>query len=165
MNIVKILDNVIEQQDYVTHETELNVADFLATIYEEFPRDARIYHEKVCGENDVTPYDANSIEGLKTLKGTFYVVTLPKAPVLAFIQAYGAYIAMAVAIVAAVVMSRQAAKIPNAAAAVIMSYPIAQTKPVCGSVFLIFMVTLFQFLTYWRSRTRFMKTILNANIP
>ena len=117
MNIVKILDNVIEQQDYVTHETELNVADFLATIYEEFPRDARIYHEKVCGENDVTPYDANSIEALKTLKGTFYVVTLPQAPVLAFVQAYGAYIAMAVAIVAAVVMSRQAAKIPNAAAA------------------------------------------------
>lgn len=115
MNTIKIIDDIfIDEPESVV--TDLDIVSFLQTRYEAFPADGRIYFGEISETSDVTPYDANSVEALQNLRGVFYVVTLPRAPVVAFFITYGAYIAMAVAVIAAVVVMQQAKNVPNTAA-------------------------------------------------
>lgn len=57
-----------------------DVPDVCAYIKNEFvvwPETARIYHEQIAHENDVTPGDKFTVARLQALEGTFYVVVYP----------------------------------------------------------------------------------------
>lgn len=116
MNTIKILLNPFEQSEYEIHETDKPVAEYLSTLWDTWPQDAHLFHKSVSAENDVTPFDTDSINAVNALTGEFYVVVVPKEAVSAFMAMYGAYVAIAVAVVAAVVVATMAKNIPNAAA-------------------------------------------------
>lgn len=116
MNTIKILLNPFEQSEYEVHKTDKPVAEYLSTLWDTWPQDAHLFHKSVSADNDVTPFDTNSVNAVNALTGDFYVVVVPKAAVAAFMAAYGAYVAIAVAVVAAVVVSAMAKNVPNAAA-------------------------------------------------
>lgn len=55
-----------------------DVCKYLAEQFDSFPENARIYHNHVSKQTDVTPKTVADIEHLKTLEGTFYVVMHPE---------------------------------------------------------------------------------------
>jgi len=107
LKTVNIFGNSLDLSEYEIHEVE-NVSDFLMTYFDEWPETARIYHESVSQDRDVTPFDDSSIEFLNSLEGEFYVVITPAAFVAA---AWVIFAVVAVAIVAAAILLRP--KIPN----------------------------------------------------
>lgn len=116
MLTIKIIDDIF-LNEAETIVTDQNLVDFLATRYETFPDGGRIYRDVVSVETEITPCDADSAAALRNLADcTVWVVVTPLAPVAAFIVAYGGYIAMAVAVIAAAVVMRQAKQVPNTAA-------------------------------------------------
>lgn len=82
MNTVIISKNPLDRDDI---EEWINVGDlceFLATQFATFPETARIYHEVVAVDHDVTPHDEESIERLQKLEGTFHVIIMPEGVML-----------------------------------------------------------------------------------
>ena len=61
------------------HDVE-NVAEFLMSRYGEWPETARIYHDNISEQTDVTPYNESDIDKLLSLEGRFYVVVYPAGP-------------------------------------------------------------------------------------
>lgn len=80
MNKVIIARNPLEASTWETFEDVEDIRDFIMEEFSEWPATARIYHEQVSEENDVTPSDENSIELLSKLEGTFFVVVYPGDP-------------------------------------------------------------------------------------
>lgn len=76
------MKKVIIIRDQFSHnKTEATVDDvckYLAEQFDSFPENARIYHNHVSKQTDVTPKTVADIEHLKTLDGTFYVVMHPE---------------------------------------------------------------------------------------
>nr|DAO81122.1 MAG TPA: tail protein [Caudoviricetes sp.] len=97
MNKVHYIHNVLEPQEVEIVECD-NVLEELTTRYTVFPKTARIYHEQVSEQTDVTPVDDNGVERLQKLQGNFYVVHYPEYEAIPYI------IALVVAIVAAVAL-------------------------------------------------------------
>jgi len=95
-NVVLAL-NSLEEDTWERFEDVGNVIDFLQTKFNVFPDNARIYHECVAGQKDVTPWDEASIAYLLSLEGTFYVVNYPEGAV-AIIEIVLAVVAVAAAI-------------------------------------------------------------------
>jgi len=94
---VTLAQNPLEPDTWTHHEVE-DVRDFLMTEFSEWPSSARIYHERVSEQDDVTPGDEAGIERLGKLPGPFYVVVYPADPVTIIIAV------VAVVVVAAVVL-------------------------------------------------------------
>lgn len=113
MNQITIINNPFEANtaQYPIHETE-DVCEFLRTQFTRFPDNARIFHNRILPEHDVTPDDDNGIRLLQQLKGRFYVVLYPGDP---FNLAYTWYYVIAIASVAAVTLL--VPKIPDIPAA------------------------------------------------
>lgn len=55
-----------------------NVLASLSLMFKSMPQNARIYHNQVSKDRDVTPYDLYSIDRLRGLKGDFFVVLHPE---------------------------------------------------------------------------------------
>lgn len=89
--------NPLEPDSWTHHEVE-DVRDFLMEEFAEWPATARIYHQHVSTNTDVTPGDETGIERLGELPGPFYVVVYPADPVTIIIAI------VAVVVVAAVVL-------------------------------------------------------------
>lgn len=61
----------VKQHEFI----EVNsLTEYLETQFDKFPDTARIYHNNIAHECDVTPSDENSIKTLESLEGSFYVV-------------------------------------------------------------------------------------------
>lgn len=99
----------LDAEAYEIHDNVLDVPGFLMTQFTSWPDGARIYHEHVSQDHDVTPSDAATIERLNELDGDLYVVVYPEG----FIAIIFVIIAV-VALVAAVVLLKPA--VPDAAA-------------------------------------------------
>lgn len=72
---------IIIRDQFSQNKTEAMVDDvckYLAEQFYSFPENARIYHNHVSKQTDVTPKTVADIEHLKTLEGTFYVVMHPE---------------------------------------------------------------------------------------
>ncbi len=91
---------VIMRDQFSQDKTEAMVDDvckYLAEQFDKFPENARIYHNQISQQTDITPKTAEDIERLKTLDGTFYVVVHPAWVqvvfwvVTAIMAAYSAY--------------------------------------------------------------------------
>lgn len=79
MNTVIVAENPLEVETWESFEAE-DVCAFLKDYFEVWPDTARIYHEQVSEANDVTPSDEGTIDRLRSLEGTFYVVVYPGDP-------------------------------------------------------------------------------------
>jgi hypothetical protein len=65
---------IIIRDQFSQNKTEATVDDvckYLAEQFDSFPENARIYHNHVSKQTDVTPKTVADIEHLKTLDGTF----------------------------------------------------------------------------------------------
>jgi hypothetical protein len=94
---VTLARNPLEPDTWTHHEVD-DVRDFVMQEFDEWPSSARIYHERVSEQDDVTPGDEAGIERLGELPGPFYVVVYPADPVTIIIAV------VAVVVVAAVVL-------------------------------------------------------------
>lgn len=108
MSVTVILgEDALSPTTWERHEID-DVCAFLASRYDKFPDTARIYHEQVAQDRDVTPADEHGIKRLQELKGTLYVVVYPGDPVTIII----AIVAVAAVAAAAFLLLP---KIPNSA--------------------------------------------------
>tara|TARA_B100000678_G_scaffold237062_1_gene206800 strand:+ start:20020 stop:22584 length:2565 start_codon:yes stop_codon:yes gene_type:complete len=101
MQVVLAL-NHLDPDTWETYETD-DIMSLLMEKFDRFPDTARIYHNVISQDHDVTPSDEISIKKLKNLDGKLYVVVYPEGVVAAIVIAI-------VAVVAAVVLKP---KIPS----------------------------------------------------
>ncbi len=73
---VIVAENSIDPSTWETFEVE-DVCAFLSSKFDVFPDTARIYHQQVAENCDVTPSDELGIKRLSELEGVFYVVVYP----------------------------------------------------------------------------------------
>lgn len=79
LNTIVIAENTFDASEWQTFEVE-DICAFLAERYESFPSTARIYHDQVSQDNDVTPSDVEGIKKLQGLSGNFYLMVYPADP-------------------------------------------------------------------------------------
>lgn len=96
---VIIYSNALDFSEHEVFEVEDHLA-FLASRWDKWPDNGRIYHGDISSITDVTPVDESTIDRLAKLEGTFHCVIFPNAVLLP----YAAYIIAAVLFVAALVM-------------------------------------------------------------
>lgn len=80
LKTIILAENALEPSTWEKYEAE-DVRDFLMTKFDTFPDTARIYHNHVAENCDVTPSDEWGIKRLAELEGTFYVVVYPGDPI------------------------------------------------------------------------------------
>ena len=71
---------IIIRDQFAKDKTEADVDDvcaYLAEQFDIFPENARIYHNQISEQTNITPKTEADIERLKQLDGTFYVVVHP----------------------------------------------------------------------------------------
>lgn len=98
-------ENALDPSTWISIETD----DVLASLQEHFgtwPETARLYHNYVSKEFDITPANDGDIEAIKELEGSFIAIVYPQGPV--------ALIIIAVVILVAAVASMFMAKKPAA---------------------------------------------------
>jgi hypothetical protein len=81
MSQVIIYENPMESNDKETTTGVRDVFAFLQQRYPEWPKAARIYHNNISLDNDVTPHDEASTNDFKRLRGIFHVVVYPEIPI------------------------------------------------------------------------------------
>lgn len=91
-----VLAKSLDSSTWIEHQTD-DVCAFLASEFgNRFPDSARIYHNEVSLDNDVTPSDASSIEKLQSLEGKLWVIVYPEYAaipyILAIVLAVAAYV-------------------------------------------------------------------------
>lgn len=111
--VFQVLKTVILIRDNLApgNQERHDVEDVCALLKEQFstwPETARVYHENVSMETDVTPQDEEGVERLEQLEGLIYVVVYPGA----FIIPYLPYIFAAVVAVASYLLAPSARAIP-----------------------------------------------------
>jgi hypothetical protein len=93
-----VIKNPVDYRSWEEYECE-NIADCLASLFDDLPQGARIYQGVVCAQSDVTPLDEAGVERLLSLPGPFYCVVYPNDPItigVSVIVALVASVAMAV---------------------------------------------------------------------
>lgn len=77
---VTIARNAFEPETWEDHECD-SLPEFLEEQLGDWPEGARLYHQSVSEDCDVTPTDPAAAEALADLPGPFYVVVYPGIPV------------------------------------------------------------------------------------
>ena len=77
---VVLAKNPLDPSSWERHEAVKDVTAFLIQELGQWPDGARIYHEQVAREQDVTPRCPEDVAVLQALEGTLYVVLYPGAP-------------------------------------------------------------------------------------
>ena len=95
-NSVTLCADPFDPTTWTRHECD-DIHAFLQARFDSFPPDARIYHEQVAYENDVTPTCEAGIARLGELGGHLYVVLYPAGPA-AVVAAVVAVAAVAAAV-------------------------------------------------------------------
>lgn len=70
-------ENALDPSEWEIFETD-DVCQLLQERWESFPDTARIYHNKIAQDHDVTPTDEYTIDRLSKLDGVLYVVVYPE---------------------------------------------------------------------------------------
>lgn len=83
INVVLAL-NSLEPDTWERFEDVKHIGEFLQSKFDEFPKTAKIYHNSICGNSDVTPWDEGSLQDLFKLTGDFYVIEYPSAGLTVF---------------------------------------------------------------------------------
>lgn len=96
MQTVIIARNPIEPESWTVHETS-DIRELLVNEFNEWPSTARIYHEQVSQDRDITPRTEAEVENLVNFEGKLYVVVYPGDP-LTIIIAVVAAVAVAATI-------------------------------------------------------------------
>ncbi|RTL04409.1 LamG domain-containing protein [Candidatus Dependentiae bacterium] len=79
MQEIILIENPLESEHEKFYVED--VREFLKEKYPEFPSTAKIYHELVSVENDVTPTSKEEVDKLATLQGRLYIIIYPGDPV------------------------------------------------------------------------------------
>ena len=66
------------KQEKWVHVEVHDISAYLSQQYKTMPKNARIYHNSVADENDITPRNEADIKRLQSLEGTFYFVLWPE---------------------------------------------------------------------------------------
>lgn len=74
-----VIRNVLEPDEWDHYEVE-SVSEKLAELYSTFPDTARLYHEHVSLNHDITPCDEFTVRKLEEYQGTVYCVVYPSGP-------------------------------------------------------------------------------------
>lgn len=74
-----VIRNVLEPDEWEVYEVE-SVSEKLASLYSTFPDTARLYHESVSLNHDVTPCDEYTVRKLEEYEGNIYCVVYPAGP-------------------------------------------------------------------------------------
>lgn len=77
LKTIILAENAIDPSTWEKLEVE-DVREFLIKRFEIFPDNARIYHNQVAENCDVTPSDEWGVDRLGKLEGTLYVIVYPK---------------------------------------------------------------------------------------
>jgi hypothetical protein len=94
---VVIARNLLEPATWQSAYVD-DVAVYLETQFARLPDHARIYHNYVTADHDVTPFDAGSIDHLQGLTGRIYVVCYPADPITLSIIAISVVLSVAIAL-------------------------------------------------------------------
>ena len=97
MTQVILAENVLDAETWERFDVE-DLLGFLQTRFDVFPETARIYHQQVSQDRDVTPGDEIGIERLRELPGPFYVVVYPGDPVTIIVSAVAVVAGVAAAL-------------------------------------------------------------------
>jgi len=101
MKVVTLALNPLEPETWTTHEVK-DIRDFLIDKFIEWPETARIYHNQVSDDSDVTPTCETEVNRLGDLDGSFYVIIYPAGlPTIL-------YAVIALVVVSALVMKKPA---------------------------------------------------------
>lgn len=84
--------------DTWSRESVDDVFDYLKTQFDAWPETARLYHQYVALEHDVTPDSQADLDHLRTLDGVFYVVVYPADPITLTVIAVSIVVSVAVAL-------------------------------------------------------------------
>ncbi|MFZ3193915.1 MAG: host specificity factor TipJ family phage tail protein [Moraxellaceae bacterium] len=84
--------------DTWTRATVDDVFDYLKTQFDVWPDTARLYHNYVALEHDVTPDSQADLDHVRTLDGVFYVVVYPADPFTLIVIAVSVVVSVAVAL-------------------------------------------------------------------
>ena len=86
------------------HDDVRNVGGLLQREFLTWPDTARLYHGSVSQENDITPFDADGVERLKSIEGDVYAIVYPEGPALLLV---GLVVAIAAVVAIAVLLKPQ----------------------------------------------------------
>lgn len=84
--------------DTWTRTTVDDVFDYLKTQFDVWPDTARLYHNYIAIEHDVTPDSQADLDQLRTLDGVFYVVVYPADPFTLIVIAVAVVVSVAIAL-------------------------------------------------------------------
>jgi len=101
MKVVTLALNPLEPETWTTHEVK-DIRDFLINQFVKWPSTARIYHNQVSDDSDITPTCETEVNRLGELEGCFYVIVYPAEPATIL------YAVVALVVVAALVMKQPA---------------------------------------------------------
>lgn len=76
-----IAENPFEPDTFVKYEEVEDIRPILMEHFQEWPESARIYHNAIAQDHDITPFDEHGTEALKDLTGDVYVVVYPEATI------------------------------------------------------------------------------------
>lgn len=102
---VYLAENPLDLKSWESFEVE-DVCAFLVEHFGEWPRTARIYHEVVSKQTDVTPSSEGEIERLQNLEGKLFVVVYPEGVEIVV----GVIVAVVVSVAASMIL---APSVPN----------------------------------------------------
>lgn len=74
-----VIKNVLEPDEWDAYEVD-SISEKLASLYPTFPDTARLYHESVSLNHDITPCDEYTVRKLEEYEGTIYCVVYPSGP-------------------------------------------------------------------------------------
>src|SRR5690349_7872407 len=82
--LVVVATNPLDRMTWRTYIPGTTLTNFIVSKFPTWPENARIYHNQVSEDFDVTPHPLveNSIDNLNLLRGTVYIVVWPGAPAL-----------------------------------------------------------------------------------
>jgi hypothetical protein len=80
MQSVTLITNALEPESYERVVVK-NISVFLQSRFTRFPKTAKIYHEQISQDNDVTPQNLKDIDKLNNLRGELYVIVHAGDPI------------------------------------------------------------------------------------
>lgn len=105
MKTITIVDNIADPSSWETVSIgDGDICAWLSTRWTAFPDNAKIYHQEISDDHDVTPHRGSpgqiehDIDALRALDGEFFIVTWPEGPLTILIIVAVALAAVAVAL-------------------------------------------------------------------
>ena len=76
-----VIPDIVDEDSWQTYVSYTDVCQLLAEHVAVMPEGAKLYHESIDDEHDVTPHNEGGIDYLQDLQGTFWLVIFPHDPI------------------------------------------------------------------------------------